>query len=98
VVAYFILRDPELLTSSPGIFPGVSPVLIPGSSTSQVWDRLIASWSWRRAQIEKGRIELVLDDVEGTADSLPPGNALAAEAPNERYNAFSHLAGWRADA
>jgi hypothetical protein len=76
----------------------VSPVLVAGSSTSQVWDRLVVSWGWRRAQIEKGRIELALDDVEGTADSIPPVSALAAEAPNERYNAFTYLAGWSADA
>jgi hypothetical protein len=97
-VAYFILRDPELLTTGPGIFPGVSPILVQGSSTSQVWDRLVVSWGWRRAQIEQGQIEVVLDDVEGTADSLPPANALAAEAPNERYNPFTYLAGWSADA
>ncbi len=97
-VAYFILRDAQLLPTAEGIFPGTSPVVVPGSSTALVWEKLETTWRWRREQIEAGRLELVLEDVEPTPESAPPAQALTMEPPNERFNPFVYLAGWGADA
>jgi hypothetical protein len=97
-VAYFILRDAQLLPTAQGIFPGTSPVVVPGSSTALVWEKLETTWRWRREQIEAGHLELVLEDVDPTPESAPPPQALTMEPPNERFNPFVYLAGWGADA
>lgn len=97
-VAYFILRDPELLTTADGVFPEVTPIRVTGSSTALVWERIMATWAWRRAQIEAGRLEVVLEATESTEESEPPAGTLAIETLDSRYNPFMHLAGWGADA
>jgi hypothetical protein len=71
---------------------------VPGSSTALVWEKLETTWRWRREQIEAGRLELVLEDVEPTPESAPPAQALTMEPPNERFNPFVYLAGWGTDA
>jgi hypothetical protein len=97
-VAYFILRDAQLLPTTAGVFPGTSPVIVPGSSTALVWAKLETTWRWRREQIEAGDLELALEDVEPTPESVPPAQALTMEPSNERFNPFVYLAGWGADA
>jgi len=97
-VAYFILREPELLTTADNVFPGVNPITIGGGSTSLLWERLSSTWQWRRDQIEAGSLELVMVGSEPTDRSVPPGGALPIEALDPRYNPFVHLAGWGADA
>ena len=97
-VAYFILRDARLLTTAEQVFPGVTAIRVPGAATSQVWERLAVSWSWRRIQIEAGRLEVVLEDVEATADSGVPDLGLAAKPPDDRFNPFGYLAGWAEEA
>jgi hypothetical protein len=97
-VAYFILNDAQMLTTTGGIFPGATSVSVAGTSTSQVWDRILVSWAWRRRQLEAGRIELVLKEVEPTADSIVPSGGLPVEPRDDRYNSFRHLAGWEPNA
>jgi hypothetical protein len=97
-VAYFILERPELLTTAAAVFPGVTPISPPGTSTSLLWDRITATWAWRRAQIEAGSLELVMEGLEPTAASQPPAGALAIEELNQQYNACANLVGWDADA
>lgn len=96
-VAYFILRDAQLLPTTQGIFPGASPVVVTGSSTALVWEKLETSWRWRREQIEGGHLELVHEDIEPTPESVCPPQALTMEPPNERFNPFVNLAGWGPD-
>lgn len=97
-VAYFILSDPELLTTADGIFPGVTPIRVEGASTALLWERLSATWAWRRRQIESGLIEVVFDDIDPTEASAAPERALPVEALDQRYNPFVTLAGWGPDA
>jgi len=40
-----------------------------------------------------GRIEVVLDGIEETGDSIAPENGLAVEPLNPRYNDYLVLAG-----
>jgi hypothetical protein len=93
-VAYFILREPELLTTSDTVFPGVTPILVPGASTAMLWYRVMATWQWRRTQIEAGALECVMEGVEPTPASQPPPGALAIEELNPRYNPYANLVGW----
>jgi PD-(D/E)XK nuclease superfamily len=97
-VAYFILSQPELLTTADGVFPGVTPINVAGSSTALLWERITATWAWRRAQIEAGELEVVLEEIDETDESAPPDGALAIEPLDGRYNPFLHLAGWGVDA
>jgi RecB family exonuclease len=93
-VGYFILREPELLTTSDTVFPGITPIRVPGASTAMLWDQIMATWAWRRTQIEAGALECVLEGLEPTAASEPPSSALAIEELNPLYNACANLAGW----
>lgn len=97
-VAYFILRDAQLLPTVDGIFPGATPVVVTGSSTALVWQKLETTWGWRREQIEAGHLELVIEGVDPTPESSPPALCLTIEPPGERFNPFVYLAGWEADA
>jgi hypothetical protein len=97
-VAYFILKDPELLTTADAVFPGVTPILAAGASTALLWERISTTWRWRRIQIEAGALELVMEGVEPTDLSTPPSGALPIEELDQRYNPCFHLAGWDADA
>lgn len=96
-VAYFILDDSELLTPDV-VFPGVQPIVVPGASTALLWDRIMATWQWRRTQIEGGALELVREELDPTSDSTPPLGALQPDEPDQRYNGCARLAGWELDA
>ncbi len=97
-VAYFILKDPELLTTATGVFPGATPIAVQGASTSLLWQRIETTWRWRRAQIEAGALELALEELEPTDSSTPPAGGLNPEELEQRYNACVNLAGWDQDA
>lgn len=97
-VAYFILKQPELLTTAENLFPGVKPIMVSGASTSLLWERIMTTWAWRRAQIEAGALELVSEEVEPTEASQWPDGAVPIEPLDSRYNPFVHLAGWDAGA
>ena len=95
-VGYFVLREAEMLTTAPGLFPDVRAVDAPEGSTEQLWQRIEATWAWRQQQIAEGSIELVLDESEATPESTPPDGALPPETLNARYNPYAVLAGWGA--
>jgi hypothetical protein len=97
-VAYFILSQPEMLTTADNLFPGLNAITVPGASTSLLWQRITTTWQWRRTQIEAGSLELVIEDVGPTDQSMPPDGALPLETLDARYNPFTHLAGWVAEA
>jgi hypothetical protein len=97
-VGYFILRQPEMLTTAANLFPGINAITVPGASTSLLWERITNTWQWRRTQIEAGALELVLDGLDPTDQSVPPDGALPLEILESRYNPFLQLAGWDAEA
>jgi hypothetical protein len=67
-----------------------------GEGTPELWQRFIEAWTWRKAQVEAGHIEVALESIEATADSIPPAEALQPEYLNEAYNEYRALAGWEA--
>jgi len=96
-VAYYILGQSCLLASDSSYFPGADVVSSGnGENTPQVWQRFLASWKWRKAQIDAGLIEVAAEDIAATAESAPPANGLAPTDLNDDYNEFRTLAGWRA--
>ncbi len=93
-VAYYILHGGEMLTTAPGLFPEVSAIAAPERSTAQLWQRIVTTWTWRKAQIDAGAIELVFEEIEPTDESTWPEGALPIEPTDHRYDPYVSLAGW----
>jgi hypothetical protein len=94
MVAYYILHGGEMLTTAPGLFPGVSEIAAPEGATAQLWQQITATYDWRKAQIDAGAIELVFEEIEPTEESEPPEGALPIEPSDHRYDPYVNLAGW----
>lgn len=93
-VGYYVLREGEMLTPAPDLFPGVRHIPLPEGSTAELWQRAVATWKWRKTQIDAGAIEVVLEDIGANEESTPPSDAMAIEPLDPRYNPFVRLAGW----
>ncbi len=94
-VAYFILNQPLLMATTSDYFPEARAVQSPDAeTTAHLWQRFLESWKWRRDQINTGRIEVVLEGVEETEESIPPEDGLEVETLNPDYNNYLQLAGW----
>lgn len=94
-VAYYILRNAEMLTTSAGLFPDVREVRPPeGATTAQLWQDVEQTWAWRKSQIEAGAIEVVFEGVDEADASAPPVESLPIVPLDSRYNPFVYLAGW----
>ncbi len=96
-VAYYLLDRARLLAPDDRGFPEAE--VIPSDedeNTALLWQRFLATWRWRVAQIRAGRFELVLEATSAgaTEDSEPPQEAMAIEILNEAYNDYRTLAGW----
>jgi hypothetical protein len=93
-VGYYILREGDLLTPAENLFPDARLVSQAEGATAALWEQAKATWRWRRAQIDKGAVELVVDGTEATDESAPPPDAMVIEPLDARYNPYAHLAGW----
>jgi hypothetical protein len=96
-VGYYLLRDGALLTPDAKHFPGLRAVPLPDGATAVLWQRVLATWQWRKAQIDGGAVELVLADIAATDDPGPANLAddgLLRETLDPRYNPCIYLAGW----
>lgn len=94
-LAYFSLSTGDLLATDSDYFPKAKQVRklkqVAEEGSPHLWQRFLKTWRWRREQIERGEIEVVLQVHD---DDLPPEDALAAEVLNPKYNEFLALAGW----
>ena len=94
-VAYYILDKSRFFAPDNDVFPDVEVVRSNnGENTAQLWQRFLATWRWRVAQIESGRFEWVVDTIPADDASIPPGNAMSIETLNSSYNDYGNLAGW----
>lgn len=98
-LAYFILSRAELLATDRNFFPEARIVWkkkeVQDENAPMLWNRFIKTWKWRRAQLDAGNIEVVLDQDE-MAEKLEDG--LIMEVLNPAYNDYLSLAGWGEDA
>jgi hypothetical protein len=69
-------------------------VPLPADASAELWQRAVATWHWRKAQLDAGEVELVMADMAATDRSIPQPGALAIETLPAQYNPFVHLAGW----
>ena len=94
-VGYFILKRSQLLMTDPQFFPEAHVInKTTEENNAQLWQRFIETWTWRQLQIKAGQIELVLEDIEATEQSVFPEDALQAQALNPSYNDYLNLVGW----
>lgn len=94
-VAYFILEASRLLAPDTGFFPQAQAVQSGSTgATPQLWEQLVATWKWRRSQIDAGMIEVAVENIEPTSESEAPPGALAPEELREDYDEYRWLVGW----
>lgn len=94
-VAYYILDRARFFAPDDRAFPEAD--IVPsgdGENTAQLWQRFLATWKWRVAQIQSGRFEVALESIASTDESEPPDDAMVMETLNEAYNDYRSLAGW----
>jgi RecB family exonuclease len=93
-VAYFMLRDGSLHARDVSFFSGAHVATGPDAeSADAVWQRLVVTWRWRQAQFARGTFEVVLEEVEETAESQPPEGALDIQPLYQGFNDYLVLAG-----
>lgn len=94
-VAYYILDRGRFFAPDRAAFPEAEVAAAEsGENTARLWQRFLATWKWRRAQIESGAFEVVLESIPPTEESEPPEEAMEMEYLNEAYNDYRSLAGW----
>lgn len=94
-LAYFILDEARLLAPDDQMFAQARQVKAETDETAaHLWQRFLASYAWRREQLEAGRIEVALEGIPEDEESVPPEEAIAPEYLNESYNDYLCLAGW----
>lgn len=94
-VAYYVLDRGQLLATSDEFFPEARLVRKDSEeTTAHLWQRFTESWKWRRKQLDAGKIELVLEEIEETEESVSPDTGLLPQVLYPGYNDYLHLAGW----
>ena len=94
-LSYFIVMDATLLSLNHSFFPHAD-ILEPADEESPVeyWQRFEQSWRWRKAQFERGLIEVTVADTEPTQQSAPPEDGLEIPEASDLFNDYSVLTGW----
>jgi len=95
-VGYYILAESKLITQHDHYFPdaGIANKKI-DESTPHLWERFKATHAWRSQLLHQGKVEVVLEGLEATEDSVTPEDGLKSEVLNSNYNDYLNLAGWR---
>jgi len=98
-VGYFIIAQGELLVLNDNYFPSAR-IVEPenGEALGEFWLRFENSWKQRRAQLDKGIIEVNVTGTEPVADLLFDENGLAAFDVFESFSEFGALVGWEENA
>ena len=94
-LAYYVLDRAQLITLDGEAFPNA--LIAPdrsGENPAQLWQRFRESWKWRHEQLLAGNIEVVLEELQETPESVPPSAGLEIEPLSPQYNDYLTLAGW----
>jgi hypothetical protein len=95
-VGYYILAESKLFVLNDNYFPDGNKVNKKiDESTPHLWERFKKSYKWRNEMLKNRRIEVALQAIEVTDDSVPPEDGLQPEYLNPAYNDFLTLSGWR---
>jgi RecB family exonuclease len=97
--AYFVIDEAQILAQDNACFPeAIAYPAENGETTKDLWKRFEATWKWRRAQLDKGLIEVTVEGTEPDGNSEPPENGLESESDYNRFNDYPVLTGWGEDA
>ena len=92
---YYILSEGRLLAQDRDFFPDAEVCsAAEGESAASLWLAFEKTWKWRRAQLDKGLIEVTVTGTEADKDSVSPTGALEVGEHNDRFNDFAALTGW----
>jgi hypothetical protein len=98
-LSYYIVMDSHMLSLSHEFFPNAE-ILKPESeeSATQYWQRFEHSWRWRKAQFDRGLVEITVSGTEPSPDSEPDDDCLDMPPASDSFNDYSVLTGWEANA
>ena len=65
-------------------------------AAAQYWLRLEQTWRWRKAQFDRGLVEVTVSETEMTADSTPGDDCLPIPEASDSFNDYHVLTGWGA--
>jgi len=95
-VAYYILAEAKLFAQHDDYFPeGIKVNKKIEESTPHLWERFKKSHAWRAELLKQGKIEVVLERIEESDESVTPEDGLTPEYLKPEYNDYLTLSGWR---
>jgi hypothetical protein len=94
-LAYYIINEARMVVMNNDYFPGAEQV-IPGNeeNVAQFWQRAESTWQWRRAQLDRGLIEVPVNQTEPTEESMPGDDGLPMPETYDIFQDFGVLTGW----
>ncbi len=90
--AYLVLDPPSLLSVDGDAFPGALRVPTTAGTPSDLWNTVEPTWRWRRAQLDRGWIEMTAG-TRADDDSSPPDGCRLTEVEC-RFNDYASLTGF----
>lgn len=98
-LGYFVVSDGRLLMLDTNFFPDATVVQpANGENLLEFWQRVEATWRWRRDQLDCGLVEVPVTDTAPDDDSSPGELGLAMPETFDRFDDYRILTGWRSDA
>lgn len=98
-LSFFIVTDSQMLNLAHDYFKNaerIDPEL--GLTPNQYWENIETLWKHRRAQFDKGLIEVPVEGTVPTERSLPDGIALDIPETNDAFSDYTALTGWEPSA
>jgi RecB family exonuclease len=93
--AYFIVANASLLAADRHYFPHATVAArTDGEDVQALWQRALASYRWRRAQLDRGWIDVLAAGTEDGARESAPDDTLGADEEPDRFDPFGPLLGW----
>ncbi len=93
--AFFIVSTANLLTRTHVFFPQSTLV---GATASEdehaLWARALASYRFRRSQLDRGLIDVLVVGTEDAQRTSAPADALFGDTEADRFDPYGTLTGW----
>jgi ATP-dependent helicase/nuclease subunit B len=94
-LSYFIVMDSTMLSMDHAFFPNADILKPEGAeNAAQYWRRFEHCWRWRKAQFDRGLVEVTVSDTEPDANSDPGDEGLPIPAASDNFSDYRVLTGW----
>jgi len=91
--AFLVLDPPSLLSLDREAFPNALHVTGAAGSARDLWASVAPTWHWRRAQLDRGLVEVTAAGTEADDESSPPTGCRLTEEEC-RFNEHASLTGF----